>query len=140
MIAAPDQLTLDRVTTDFARPLQQAWLKLDKKQRRLKFERWDRVPDDVREMVGDPWLAESDEAAHEPADEQPDYAARELDQAEDGSMGVVDLIVAGGLEGPALAAVGLGNTWSFAALIFGLGVASGMNLIDPAERLFEFFG
>lgn len=79
VIAAPDQLTLDRVTIDFARPLQQAWLKLDKKQRRLKFERWDRVPEDVREMVGDPWLAESDEAAKEPADEQPDYAALELD-------------------------------------------------------------
>lgn len=43
-------------------------------------------------------------------------------------MGVVDLIVAGALDGPALAAVGLGHTWSFATLIFGLGVASG---IDP---------
>ena len=79
VIAAPDQLTLDRVTTDFARPLQQAWLKIDKKQRRLKFERWDRVPADVREMVGDPWLAESDEAAIVPEDDQPDYQDLDLD-------------------------------------------------------------
>ena len=65
VIAAPDQLTLDRVTTDFARPLQQAWLKLDAKQRRLKFELWDSVAADVREMVGDPWLAESEQRRDE---------------------------------------------------------------------------
>lgn len=59
VVAAPDQLTLDRVTTDFARPLQKAWEKLDPKKRRLKFELWSRVPSDIREMVGDPWLKES---------------------------------------------------------------------------------
>ncbi|MEO1303381.1 MAG: DnaA/Hda family protein [Pseudomonadota bacterium] len=68
VIAAPDQLTLDRVTTDFARPLQQAWLKLDAKQRRLKFELWDSVAADVREMVGDPWLAESEQSRDETED------------------------------------------------------------------------
>ncbi|MEZ4318369.1 MAG: MATE family efflux transporter [Myxococcota bacterium] len=44
------------------------------------------------------------------------------------AMGVVDLMVAGTLGEDALAAVGLGHTYSFALLIFGLGVASG---IDP---------
>lgn len=59
VVAAPDQLTLDRVTTGFERPLQQAWQKLDPKKRRLKFELWQRVPEDVRDVVGDPWLTES---------------------------------------------------------------------------------
>ncbi|MEL6827579.1 MAG: DnaA/Hda family protein, partial [Pseudomonadota bacterium] len=78
VIAAPDQLTLDRVTTDFSRPLQQAWQKRDPKKRRLKFELWNRVPADVREMVGDPWLN-----GHEPVldldQDEPDYAALDLD-------------------------------------------------------------
>lgn len=79
VVAAPDQLSLDRVTTDFERPLQQAWLKLDPKNRRLKFELWGRVPADVRDMVGDPWLSE-DEAAHDQtAEELPDYDALKLD-------------------------------------------------------------
>jgi MATE family multidrug resistance protein len=43
------------------------------------------------------------------------------------SMGVVDLMVVGSLgEGP-LAAVGLGNTWTFAGLVVGLGVAQGLD-------------
>ncbi len=44
------------------------------------------------------------------------------------AMGVVDLMVAGSLGETAMAAVGLGHTWSFASLVFGLGVVSG---IDP---------
>ena len=79
VIAAPDQLTLDRVTTDFARPLQKAWLQQDKKQRRLKFELWDRVPSDVREMIGDPWLAESEEEIVQTQSEDADYADLQLD-------------------------------------------------------------
>ena len=80
VIAAPDQLTLDRVTTDFSRPLQQAWQKRDPKKRRLKFELWNRVPADVREMVGDPWLSENEPALDKRLDEvEPDYAALELD-------------------------------------------------------------
>lgn len=59
VVAAPDQLTLDRVTTGFARPLQKAWQKLDPKNRRLKFELWNRIPEDVRDVVGDPWLTEN---------------------------------------------------------------------------------
>lgn len=81
VIAAPDQLTLDRVTSDFARPLQQAWRKLDPKNRRLKFELWGRVPEDVRDVVGDPWLSE-DEAATVEADEvQAEYEALDIDHA-----------------------------------------------------------
>lgn len=56
VIAAPDQLTLDRVVTSFERPLQQAWQKVDPKSRRIKFELWSRIPGDVRDVVGDPWL------------------------------------------------------------------------------------
>jgi len=74
VIAAPDQLTLDRVSTDFSRPLQQAWQKLDPKKRRLKFELWTRVPADVREMVGDPWLSESAQDSVVEQDVDPDYA------------------------------------------------------------------
>jgi MATE family multidrug resistance protein len=44
------------------------------------------------------------------------------------AMGVVDLAVAGSLGETAMAAVGLGHTWSFASLVFGMGVVSG---IDP---------
>lgn len=80
VIAAPDQLTLDRVTTDFARPLQQAWQKLDPKKRRLKFELWNRVPADVRDMVSDPWLSESAADAAEHPDEA-DVADLDLDQS-----------------------------------------------------------
>ncbi|NQY40031.1 MAG: AAA family ATPase [Henriciella sp.] len=81
VIAAPDQLTLDRVTTDFARPLQKAWLKLDPKNRRLKFELWGRVPEDVRDVVGDPWLSE-DERENVEADEvQAEYEALDIDHA-----------------------------------------------------------
>ncbi len=79
VIAAPDQLTLDRVTTDFSRPLQQAWQKLDPKKRRLKFELWNHVPDDVRDMVGDPWLREQKAADANGLDDEPDYAALDLD-------------------------------------------------------------
>ncbi|MEL8056695.1 MAG: DnaA/Hda family protein [Pseudomonadota bacterium] len=101
VIAAPDQLTLDRVTTDFARPLQQAWLKLDSKQRRLKFELWDRVPSDVRDMVGDPWLAESEHDLDDAAIVDPDIAGLEPDH----SMTFTTLV-----SGPSNArAVGLGK-------------------------------
>lgn len=79
VIAAPDQLTLDRVTTDFSRPLQQAWQKLDPKKRRLKFELWNHVPADVREMVGDPWLREQKGTEATRLEDEPDYAALDLD-------------------------------------------------------------
>jgi len=79
VIAAPDQLTLDRVTTDFSRPLQQAWQKRDPKKRRLKFELWSHVPDDVRDMVGDPWLREQKAADAISLEDEPDYAALDLD-------------------------------------------------------------
>lgn len=59
VVAAPDQLTLDRVVTSFERPLQQAWQEVDPKRRKLKFELWTRIPADVRDVVGDPWLNES---------------------------------------------------------------------------------
>jgi len=101
VIAAPDQLTLDRVTTDFSRPLQQAWQKLDPKKRRLKFELWNRVPNDVREMVGDPWLTEQKAAGAIRVEEEPDYAALDLDH----SMTFATLVA-----GPSNArAVGLGK-------------------------------
>ncbi len=55
VIAAKDQLTLDRITSNYARPLQQIWRRNDPKSRRLKFELWSRISGDVRDMVGDPW-------------------------------------------------------------------------------------
>ncbi|MEM1146527.1 MAG: DnaA/Hda family protein [Pseudomonadota bacterium] len=79
VIAAPDQLTLDRVTADYSRPLQKAWLKLDPKKRRLKFELWSRVPIEIREMVGDPWLREDAIIEVDPEDTLPDYDALGLD-------------------------------------------------------------
>lgn len=101
VIAAPDQLTLDRVSTDFSRPLQQAWQKLDPKKRRLKFELWSRVPSDVRDMVGDPWLSESGQTTIVADDSEPDYAALDLDH----SMTFATLVA-----GPSNArAVGLGK-------------------------------
>ena len=57
LIAARDQLTLDRISTEYARPLQQIWRKHDPKHRRLKFELWNRIGADIRDMVGDPWAA-----------------------------------------------------------------------------------
>ncbi|MBX2802722.1 MAG: MATE family efflux transporter [Myxococcales bacterium] len=42
-------------------------------------------------------------------------------------MGAVDLLMIGGLGRDATAAVGLGNTWSFAAVIVGLGAATGID-------------
>lgn len=79
VIAAPDQLTLDRVTIDFARPLQKAWLQRDKKQRRLKFELWERVPADVRDMIGDPWLAESEDSISQTAPDDAEYTDVDVD-------------------------------------------------------------
>ncbi len=100
VVAAPDQLTLDRVTTGFARPLQKAWKKLDPKNRRLKFELWARVPTDVREVVGDPWLSESSETAATEADE-----ADTVESGADHSMTFRTLVT-----GPSNArAVGLGK-------------------------------
>jgi len=61
VVAAPDQLTLDRVISGFERPLQQAWQKIDPKHRKLKFELWSRIPTDIRDVVGDPWLNEISE-------------------------------------------------------------------------------
>lgn len=55
LIAAPDQLTLDRVQADYAHGLQRCWRGHDPKQRRLKFELWGRVKSDIREMISDPW-------------------------------------------------------------------------------------
>ena len=66
LIAAPDQLTLDRVQTEYARPLQKSWRTYDPKQRRLKFELWSRVNSDIREMIGDPWQVEEAAAPIEP--------------------------------------------------------------------------
>lgn len=55
LIAARDQLTLDRVVSDYARPLQKIWRAHDPKDRRLKFELWSRIGADIRDMVEDPW-------------------------------------------------------------------------------------
>ena len=100
VIAAPDQLTLDRVTTDFSRPLQQAWQKRDPKKRRLKFELWNRVPAAVREMEGDHWMNGHAPVLDQDQDEQ-DYAALDLDH----TMTFATLVA-----GPSNArAVGLGN-------------------------------
>lgn len=102
VVAAPDQLTLDRVAADFARPLQKVWTKLDPKKRRLKFELWSRVPQDIREMVGDPWLADADWSEQSMTEEQSDDLAG-LDP--DHSMSFATLVV-----GPTNArAVGLGK-------------------------------
>ncbi len=81
VVAAPDQLTLDRVTTGFARPLQQAWQKLDPKKRRLKFELWSRVPADVRDVVGDPWLSESSATAASASEDAEADASGEVDHS-----------------------------------------------------------
>lgn len=75
VVAAPDQLTLDRVITSFERPLQQAWHKLDPKHRKLKFELWSRIPSDVRDVVGDPWLNERARDVDPPLDDADDAAA-----------------------------------------------------------------
>ncbi|MEO0607675.1 MAG: DnaA/Hda family protein [Pseudomonadota bacterium] len=100
VVAAPDQLTLDRVTTGFARPLQKAWKKLDPKNRRLKFELWSQVPTDVRDVVGDPWLIESREIAAAEADE-----SAQMEAEADHSMTFRTLVT-----GPSNArAVGLGK-------------------------------
>lgn len=56
LIAAKDQLTLDRITSEYARDLQQAWCKNDPKARRLKFQLWSRINREIRDMVEDPWL------------------------------------------------------------------------------------
>jgi len=69
VIAAKDQLTLDRITAEYARPLQQQWRKLDPKARRLKFELWSRITRDVRDMVTDPWAPIA--AANDKADIAP---------------------------------------------------------------------
>lgn len=73
VIAAPDQLTLDRVSSEYARPLQQAWRSVDPKARRLKFELWSRVPSDIRDMVGDPWAKIEESVA--PAESKSDDTA-----------------------------------------------------------------
>lgn len=128
VIAAPDQLTLDRVTTDFARPLQKAWQGLDPKKRRLKFELWSRVPSDVRDMVGDPWLSESAaDAAPEP-DQALDTAALDLDH----SMSFSTLVA-----GPSNArAVGLGKR-----VAMGSPIPAGVIVITdspaPVKRIFS---
>lgn len=55
VIAAQDQLTIDRITTEHARALQQYWLSFDPRGRRLKFELWSRIKSEIRDMVDDPW-------------------------------------------------------------------------------------
>ena len=76
VVAAPDQLTLDRVISGFERPLQQTWQELDPKRRKLKFELWGRIPADVRDVVGDPWLNDNTiEAATECGAAEDDDAA-----------------------------------------------------------------
>lgn len=59
LIAAKDQLTIDRITADHARPLQQSWLKHDPRGRKLKFQLWNRVRRDIRDFVGDPWAVKA---------------------------------------------------------------------------------
>ncbi len=68
VIAAKDQLTIDRITSEYARILQRQWRQIDPKARRLKFELWSRIPGDIRDMVGDPW-AEPVEVATETVDQ-----------------------------------------------------------------------
>lgn len=49
-------------------------------------------------------------------------------------MGVVDTIMVGHIDGDALAAIAIGNAWSFAFVAFGIGVASGLDpLITQAH-------
>jgi multidrug resistance protein, MATE family len=43
------------------------------------------------------------------------------------AMGTADMLMVGHLGAEPLAAIGIANTWSFAALIFGLGVCSGLD-------------
>jgi len=103
VVAAPDQLTLDRVVTSFERPLQQAWQEVDPKRRKLKFELWTRIPADVRDVVGDPWLNDSAMEA--------DAAARNAAESEDESTVIGHAMTFSTLvTGPSNArAVGLGK-------------------------------
>ena len=55
VIAAQDQFTLDRVNSEYARKLQQAWQAADPKARRLKIQLWSRISADIRDIAGDPW-------------------------------------------------------------------------------------
>lgn len=55
LIAAKDRLTIDRITADYARPLQQTWLTVDPRGRRLKFQLWNQIKNEIRDFVGDPW-------------------------------------------------------------------------------------
>ncbi|MBR9834223.1 MAG: ATP-binding protein [Alphaproteobacteria bacterium] len=68
LIAARDQLTLDRITTEYAHLLQQAWRHTDPKARRLKFELWSRIRADIRDVVANPWAApvKTEEAKAQP--------------------------------------------------------------------------
>ncbi len=101
MIAAPDQLTLDRVSEKYARPIQTIWRELDPKKRRLKFELWSRVPSEIQSMLGDPWAAE---LAEEPVPAT-DAGEAEIAPIIDHSMTFETLV-----KGPSNArAVGLGK-------------------------------
>lgn len=57
VIAANDRLTFDRVTAEYLRDIRGAWQKQDAKKRRLKFQLWDDLKPEIREMVGNPWQA-----------------------------------------------------------------------------------
>ncbi len=58
LVSAQDQYTLDRVSSEFDRTLQSSWNQFDPKQRRLKFQLWNRIDRNVRDVAGDPWLAD----------------------------------------------------------------------------------
>ncbi|MEM7494227.1 MAG: DnaA/Hda family protein [Pseudomonadota bacterium] len=82
-IAARDRFTLDRVSVDYGRLIQKAWVVADPRKRRVKLELWHQLPADVRSVLENPWSKPDPVAEIPPAQDVDDDPSSETVTAGD---------------------------------------------------------
>lgn len=65
LLAAEDRVALDRVETRFKREIERLWASLDPQGRTIKLICWRNAPDELRDLIGDPWAEASDADAEQ---------------------------------------------------------------------------
>jgi len=67
LLAARDAVALSRVNARHKREIERLWAAFDPLERKIKLVCWLTIPDEMRELIGDPWADDEEEEAAEAA-------------------------------------------------------------------------
>lgn len=70
LLAARDPVALDRVNTRHKREIERLWSAFDPQERKIKLICWRMIPEEMRELIGDPWAEDEEAEGEEAAAEQ----------------------------------------------------------------------